>query len=117
MWPPRTLDAEKIWRSLIAPTADLAEWVLSGQSDGAEEWTSEKIADAMRWTPVTGPRTVALAQPIPVFVIYHTAVVGNDGDVRFFNDVYQYDAALSRQLAALSGGRITSASRAPRPRE
>ena len=64
----------------------LAAWVLRGQS----EWTPERIRAAM-----VGTRTVAvkIAEPIPVFIQYGTAVVAEDGEVRFFDDIYSHDAA------------------------
>jgi murein L,D-transpeptidase YcbB/YkuD len=41
-----------------------------------------------------GPQTVTvkLAEPLPVLIQYSTAVVEDDGEVRFFNDLYSHDA-------------------------
>jgi murein L,D-transpeptidase YcbB/YkuD len=41
---------------------------------------------------------VALLKPISVLIVYGTAVVMEDGEVRFFNDIYGHDAALERAL-------------------
>lgn len=70
----------------------LAEWVLHG----APDWTPERIRAAME-----GERTleVPLSSPIPVLLVYGTAVVAEDGTVRFLEDVYGHDAALERALA------------------
>jgi len=43
---------------------------------------------------------VNLARPIPVLVLYGTAVVMEDGEVRFFDDIYGLDADLERALTA-----------------
>jgi L,D-transpeptidase YcbB len=84
----------------------LAAWVLRNQP----EWTPEHIADAMN-----GAKTIAvtLGRPIPVLIVYATAVVLQNGDVRFFEDIYGLDAQLAETLA----GNPTSAGRGPRPRE
>jgi murein L,D-transpeptidase YcbB/YkuD len=70
----------------------LARWVLRDQP----AWTEEKIQAAMN-----GEETVQvkLDKPIPVLILYSTAVVMEDGEVRFFNDIYGQDAALEKTLA------------------
>jgi len=89
---------------------DLAAWVLADRT----EWTPERIAEAM-----DGDKTlqVNLNQPIPVLVVYATAVVLANGDVRFFRDIYKQDEELEKRLAA---GRpypkSTSDVPGPRPR-
>ena len=69
----------------------LASWVLRDQP----EWNEARIRAAM-----TGDQTirVAIAKPIPVLIVYGTAVVMEDGEVRFFDDVYGRDAELDRVL-------------------
>jgi murein L,D-transpeptidase YcbB/YkuD len=42
---------------------------------------------------------VTLAKAVPVWIVYATAVVLEDGRVRFFKDVYGQDAALEQELA------------------
>jgi murein L,D-transpeptidase YcbB/YkuD len=73
--------------------ADLAAWVLRDRP----EWTMDKIQAAMK----TGPDNVQvnLDKPIPVLILYSTAVVEPDGEVRFFDDIYGYDKSLDRVLA------------------
>ncbi len=95
----------------------LAVWVLRDDPD----WNAEKIAAAMN-----GDQTIQvnLHKPIPVLIIYSTAVVEPDGEVRFFDDIYHYDAALQKELATgypyLGRGGPSPASstilRIPRPR-
>jgi L,D-transpeptidase YcbB len=70
----------------------LAVWVLRDNP----EWNEEKIAAAMN-----GDQTIQvnLTKPIPVLIIYSTAAVEPDGEVRFFDDIYDYDTALREELA------------------
>lgn len=89
--------------------AALAQYVLS-ENPG---WDAERIASAMQ-----GDKTieVELSRPIPVLVIYATAVAWPDGRVAFYPDVYGHDARLDKALreriapgvrtpVALEGGR------------
>jgi murein L,D-transpeptidase YcbB/YkuD len=71
----------------------LASWILRD----LPEWSAENIRSAMY-----GEKTirVALSKPIPVLIVYGTAVVMEDGDARFFEDIYGHDAALERALTA-----------------
>lgn len=70
----------------------LVEWVLGSKS----AWTADSIRAAMN-----GDKTiqVKLDKPIPVLILYSTAVVMEDGEVRFFDDIYGHDAALEGALA------------------
>jgi murein L,D-transpeptidase YcbB/YkuD len=70
----------------------LAAWVLGDRP----EWPPERIAEAMN-----GNKTlqVNLAQPIPVLVVYATAVVLGNGEVHFFRDIYGQDTELEERLA------------------
>ncbi|HEV8148160.1 MAG TPA: L,D-transpeptidase family protein, partial [Bryobacteraceae bacterium] len=90
----------------------LAAWVLRQRP----EWTTEKITEAMQGT---APVSVTLEREIPVMIIYTTAAAGDNGEVRFFGDVYSQDAALLLSIekgAPYSGRKITTAARAQRPR-
>ena len=71
----------------------LAAWVLRGKP----EWTPDRIRAAMN-----GDTTlrVNLAKPVPVLILYSTAVVEPDGEVKFFNDIYGDDTLLEKALAA-----------------
>ena len=77
----------------------LADWVLRGEP----QWTKDRIEAAMN-----GETTfeVKLGRPIPVLILYGTAVVMEDGEVHFLDDIYRQDAGLAR---ALSAGRASSA--------
>ena len=77
----------------VEKPADLAAWVLRDKP----EWTMDKIQAAMN----TGADNVQvnLAKPIPVLILYSTAVVEPDGEVRFFDDIYGHDRSLAKALA------------------
>lgn len=70
----------------------LAAWVLRDKA----EWTPERILSAMNGTETI---QVTLDKPIPVLVVYATAVVLESGEVRFFEDIYGQDAQLEGLLA------------------
>jgi murein L,D-transpeptidase YcbB/YkuD len=42
---------------------------------------------------------VNLTQPVPVVIIYLTALVEENGEVYFFNDIYGHDQRLNAVLA------------------
>jgi murein L,D-transpeptidase YcbB/YkuD len=72
----------------VQKPADLAAWVLEGQGD----WDLDKVQDAMN----TGPdnHTVSLKTPLPIVIFYLTAIVDEDGQAHFFDDIYGYDASM-----------------------
>jgi murein L,D-transpeptidase YcbB/YkuD len=72
--------------------ADLAAWVLRQKP----EWTQDRIKAAMSGSQA---EQVTLGKPIPVLIIYATAVVQPDGEVDFFDDIYGHDADLQQVLA------------------
>jgi murein L,D-transpeptidase YcbB/YkuD len=71
---------------------ELAAWVLKTNP----EWTRERIQRAM-----TGDQTIQvnLRNPIPVLIVYGTAVAPESGEVRFLADIYGHDASLEAMLA------------------
>lgn len=92
---------------------ELAQWVLRG----VPGWDMEHILAAEKGAD---SRQVNLDKPIPVLILYGTAVVRDNGDVCFFDDIYGYDAELAQVLDhgyPYSGWQPTSAARGPRPRE
>ncbi|MCX6319600.1 MAG: L,D-transpeptidase family protein [Bacteroidetes bacterium] len=62
----------------------MAEWLLRDYP----EWNTEKIVSAMNQT---SEKVVKLKTAIPVFIIYYTAWVDNEGQLNFRDDVYQHD--------------------------
>jgi murein L,D-transpeptidase YcbB/YkuD len=72
---------------------ELAAWVLRGDP----AWPLERIREAME----SGPDdvTVKLARPIPVLIVYATALADENGEVHFYEDIYGHDASLEQALA------------------
>jgi murein L,D-transpeptidase YcbB/YkuD len=71
----------------------LALWVLHDP-----RWTTDRILAAMKNEKKDGFQ-VNLKKSIPVLILYASAMVKEDGEVDFFNDVYKQDADLQRALA------------------
>jgi murein L,D-transpeptidase YcbB/YkuD len=80
---------------------DLAEWCLRGTG----RWTPARIRAAEH-----GARTfqVNLKKPIPVLLVYATAVVMRTGEVHFASDIYRQDAVLENRLAQGYPSRTTA---------
>jgi len=70
----------------------LAVWLLR-ENPG---WNEERILTAMHGSETM---RIVLAHPVPIWTVYGTAVVLEDGRVRFFPDIYGEDAALEKELA------------------
>jgi len=69
----------------------MAKYVLASQP----VWTESKITEAMN----SGVETfVRVPKPIPVLIVYQTAVSDPDGAIRYFNDVYGHDRTLGEAL-------------------
>jgi L,D-transpeptidase YcbB len=69
----------------------LAAWLLQDQP----EWTSDHIRAA---TVADKTFRVDLKRPVPVLIVYGTAVTMEDGEIHFFRDIYGQDAALEQAL-------------------
>ena len=72
--------------------AELAAWVLRDNPG----WNPEHIHAAMHGSAT---QQVNLTHPIPVIIVYLTAVVLEDGLAHFFDDIYWHDKALQQALA------------------
>jgi murein L,D-transpeptidase YcbB/YkuD len=68
----------------------LAIWLLRDP-----RWTEESIQALIETETM---HTIPLAEPVPVYVLYWTAFVREDGSVQFRRDVYDRDAELSAAL-------------------
>ena len=77
----------------VQKPADLAVWVLQGQGD----WDLDKVEDAMNNGPDN--KTVSLKTPLPIVIFYLTAIVAEDGQTHFFDDIYGYDAEMQKVFA------------------
>jgi murein L,D-transpeptidase YcbB/YkuD len=75
----------------VAQPFALAQWLLRA----VPGWDSTAIAGAMR---ERSPRRVDLPHPVPVHILYATAVAREDGTVLFYDDIYGLDAELLELL-------------------
>jgi murein L,D-transpeptidase YcbB/YkuD len=72
--------------------ADLAAFVLRD----VPGWDMEHVRAAMK--EGVSNRQVNLPRPIPVLIVYGTAVVPEDGLIHFYDDIYGHDKALDQVL-------------------
>jgi murein L,D-transpeptidase YcbB/YkuD len=77
----------------VEQAAELAAWVLRDKP----EWPLERVRAAMQ----SGKDNVQinLSRPVPVLILYGTAVVDEENQVHFFDDIYGHDSALEKVLA------------------
>jgi murein L,D-transpeptidase YcbB/YkuD len=77
----------------VEQAEDLAEWALRDEPG----WSRDRIEDAMEGPD---PVPVKLHQPIQLVTIYVTAMALDNGEVRFFDDIYGLDQSVSgRELS------------------
>jgi L,D-transpeptidase YcbB len=76
----------------VQEPAKLAAWLLRNTPG----WDLERVQQAMH----KGKDNVRvnLAFPVPVLIVYDTAVVEENGEIHFFQDIYGHDAELKGQL-------------------
>jgi len=73
----------------------LALWALRNNNPG---WDRDRVVASMNGS--SDNVRIGLAKPIPVMIVYYTAVAPADGPVHFFGDIYGYDTELEQRLAA-----------------
>jgi murein L,D-transpeptidase YcbB/YkuD len=77
----------------VEKPAELAAWVLRDKPD----WSLERVRAAM--TSGRDNVQINLTNPVPVLILYGTAVIDPDGQVHLFDDIYGYDDELKEALA------------------
>ncbi len=77
----------------VEKPAELGAWVLRNNPD----WTVERVQQGMQ----SGKDnvTINLVKPVPVFIVYGTALAYENGEVHFTDDIYGHDAKLAAALA------------------
>lgn len=80
----------------VSEPAALAVHVLSHVDGG---WSMEQVLAAMQGEP---NRRIRLPQPIPVMVLYATALATEDGRILFFDDIYGHDRRLAQWLPGVA---------------
>lgn len=79
----------------VSDPAALAVHVLRNVDGG---WPLEKVQAAMQGEPNV---RVRLPKPVPVMVLYGTALATEDGSILFFDDLYGHDGRLEKLLPAV----------------
>jgi L,D-transpeptidase YcbB len=74
--------------------ADLVAWVLRNNPG----WDLERVKTTMNGNQDN--LQINLTTRIPVLIVYGTATVNEENQIRFFDDIYGYDAELEKALAA-----------------
>ena len=77
----------------VEKPADLVAWVLRNNPG----WDLERVKATMNGEKDN--LQVNLATRIPVLIVYGTATVNEENQIRFFDDIYGYDAELDKALA------------------
>jgi murein L,D-transpeptidase YcbB/YkuD len=76
----------------VEKPAELAAFLLQDQP----KWTLDNIKAAIQSGP--NNQQVNLSRPIPVVIVYLTAIVEEDGEVYFYDDIYGLDNSLNGAL-------------------
>lgn len=66
-----------------------------------QKWSEAAIEEAMH---SGNEKYVNLPEKIPVYILYFTAWVNNEGNIQFREDIYNYDARLASGLFKETGG-------------
>jgi L,D-transpeptidase YcbB len=83
----------------VSDPAGLVEHVLRTTEGANAGWTRARIEAAMHDTgPAGNNKHVFLSKPVPVLIVYGTAMILEAGDVLFFEDIYGHDAKLEKLL-------------------
>jgi L,D-transpeptidase YcbB len=82
----------------VAHPEALARWLLGGEA----AWTDAAVEAAMN---ARHPQRVTLTRPVPVHLIYATAVAQEDGSVEFFDDIYHLNEPSGTRQASAPGAR------------
>ncbi len=72
---------------------ELTAWALRNNAG----WDLKRVREAMH--NGKDNQRINLAKPIPVFIVYGTAVVDEKGEAHFLDDIYGFDADLEKVLA------------------
>ncbi|MFV0438958.1 MAG: murein L,D-transpeptidase [Desulfopila sp.] len=76
----------------LGKPVQLASWVLGGAEAG---WSAERLNELIA---TEKRRVITLATPVPVHILYRTAVVEEDGSIIFYDDIYDRDRLIGKAL-------------------
>jgi L,D-transpeptidase YcbB len=78
----------------VEDPVELVAWVLRNNPG----WDLERVKAVMNGDKDNVE--VTLVKPIPIVIVYGTAIVNEENQIRFLDDVYGYDAELEKALVA-----------------
>jgi murein L,D-transpeptidase YcbB/YkuD len=76
----------------VSDPAKLARYVLEGTAG----WPPEKIDSALN--KGDKEKYVKVKSPIPVIIVYYTALTDEQGNLQFREDIYGHDARLAQKM-------------------
>ncbi|WP_035648967.1 murein L,D-transpeptidase [Flavobacterium sp. ASV13] len=98
--PAKTLfDFEKRTFSHGCINVKMAKELAAAMLTDYPEWTPEKIDQAMAGKV---ENSFKLSKKVPIYITYLTSLVNENGEIGFFQDVYERDNELSNQLSLTS---------------
>jgi len=75
----------------ISEPQKMAEYLLLNQTG----WDSKKIIEAMN---AGQEKSVAVSKPVPVIITYYTAWIGDNNQLNFRDDIYNYDREMAKRM-------------------
>ncbi|TDP01527.1 murein L,D-transpeptidase [Flavobacterium sp. 245] len=98
--PAKTLfDFEKRTFSHGCVNVKLAKELAVAMLKDYPEWTQDKIDKAMAGKT---ENSFKLAKKVPIYITYFTSLVNENGEIGFFQDVYEKDSELNSQVSLTS---------------
>jgi murein L,D-transpeptidase YcbB/YkuD len=78
----------------VARAVELGKLVL----ERVDDWSEERVDETLS----SGAETViALPEPLPIHIVYWTAVAQENGRLRLFHDIYGLDARVRQAIRAI----------------
>lgn len=84
------------------PTTEEGEKYLEKRQEREEKYFNSLSPEEASFYRPLRPTGISLAKKMPVFIEYHTAFIGPNGDVHYRNDVYHKDTNILNALKKLS---------------
>ena len=91
------------------PTTEKGEKYLEKKQKSEEKYRNSLSAEAASFYRPLRPTNMSLSKKMPVFIEYHTAFIGPNGDVHYRNDVYHKDANILNAINKLAAQSVKDA--------
>ena len=83
------------------PTTEDGEKYLEKKLEREEKYVAKLTPEEASFYRPLRPTSLVLQKKMPVFIEYHTAFIGPNGDVHYRNDVYHKDKNITNALQKL----------------